>query len=73
MDALAVALVTIAGGLLVARAFRARWQARSPASLGVSEWSFQLKTIPRSLKLFEFRGVRQAHARHEKPSLARRG
>jgi restriction system protein len=57
MDALPVVLVTIVGGLLVARAFRARWRARSAAPLDLSEWAPKLKTIPRSLKLFEFRNV----------------
>ena len=54
IDTLAVVLVTIVGGLLVARAFRARWQARSAAP---PERAFQLTTVPKALRLFEFRNV----------------
>jgi len=57
MDARAVVLVAIVGGLLLARAFGARWQARSAAPLDVSDQARQLTTIPRSLTLFAFRNV----------------
>lgn len=56
MDAVALVLVTIVGGLVVARVFRALRQVRSAAHLDGSKWA-QLETIPRSLKLFEFRNV----------------
>jgi restriction system protein len=49
MDGLLVASVAIVGGLLVVRAVRARRQTRSSV--------LQLGTIPRSLRLFEFRNV----------------
>lgn len=57
MDARVVVVVMVIGGLLVARALRSRWQARSAEAQGASERVPRLKTIPRSLTLFEFRNV----------------
>ena len=57
MDVQLVVLATIVGGLLVARSVRAKWRVRAAALQGVSKRTHQLETIPRSLKLFEFRNV----------------